>query len=187
MSEFDIAVQACNHVLAKLAVMSGMGTRWPTLERRGPNKPESKPPPAVGDSPFFHFRERMTKALAEGNLGLLYLLAAEATRAYLENKGRYRPPQYENHRHAVKELIEQWEGTDAAIVAAWLCVSEKWVRKERSLAGKDPQTGLPAEKGDARRERVFAMLREGKKQIEIAAELGIGRATVNRIVKRASE
>lgn len=137
--------------------------------------------PSKRQSLYYHYRWRMERAAQARDAHALLTLAAMAQRDYLGHMGAWRREGYEYHKDAVKALLADWVGCPSAEVAIWLAVPEKWVRKERLINGRDPQTGedrIP----DERTDKIVAMMKEGLTQQGIADRLRLHKTTVHRIL-----
>lgn len=118
-------------------------------------------------------------AAQKEDAGLLIKLAACATRDYEIHTGKRRPSQHSDHDAAVDELLRDYQGV-SSIEAAWMLnQSEKWVRRQRVLNGRDADCGLEL-RVDETTLRVLRLSAAGASERMIAAELGLSKSAVHR-------
>lgn len=111
----------------------------------------------------------------------LLRLAACATRDYEVYIGR-RPAYHENHEAAVTELLRDCVGVPAVEASWYLGAPLKWIKQQRVLHRRDPETGDVLFRRDDRTQRIFALNEEGMKHGEIAEAVGLTRQRVQQIL-----
>ena len=194
--DYRAALYACKRILTKLALIDDAPT---SRLRQGPKPPpyaESHIPEGVaanrnlhapnGHAPskqfslWAHYEFRIQRAAQALDAPTLLKLAACATRDYEIHMGR-RTTHHSSHDSAVTELLRDCTGMPAIEASWWLDAPLKWVRRHRVLNGRDAELGEPTEQNERTR-RVLALERTGATVRAIAAEVGLPKSQVQRIL-----
>lgn len=137
--------------------------------------------PSKTFSLWAHYSYRMERARQACDASTLLRLVACATRDYEVATGK-RPAYHENHEAAVTELLRDCIGV-AALEAAWfLGAPIKWVRQQRILNRRDPETGEPLPSRGERMERILALASEGLTHQQIGEAVGLSRPRIQQIL-----
>jgi len=128
-----------------------------------------------------HYEWRMRRAVEQRDAPRLLMLAAMATRDCMEHEGTYHVERYEFHEEAVNALLRDWSGHGSGEVAVWLGVPEKWVRRQRTLNGRDPDYGEEREQPELLR-KVVEMTNHGASSRTIASIVGKSHITIQRML-----
>lgn len=145
-----------------------------------------------------HYRARMTRAVEHAQQAVkdrsvgdvdrwtfeLRRLAVEAERDYLLAAGHPRFSRNHEHENAqISELLTQLVGVRAHEAATWLGLdSDKWVRQQRRLNGRDPETGDISPGTNPKAERIMELRRERKTEREIAVIVGVSQTRVHQVL-----
>lgn len=129
---------------------------------------------------YGHYAYRMEQARSRRDASTLLRLAACATRDY-EVYAHIRPAFHPDHETAVAELLTNCRGLSAVEATWWTGAPEKWVRRQRVLAGFDAEFG-DTQRKDPRLEKALALRAQGVKQAVIAEELGISQQRVSQLL-----
>lgn len=192
--EIRSALYCCRSILTRLSQISDAPTGHMTHEPHQPRTGRSQIPAGVRQgatierlkkapskqfSLWAHYSHRMQKAAQSEDAGMLIKLAACATRDYEIHTGKRRPSQHSDHEAAVDELLRDYQGV-SSLEAAWMLnQSEKWVRRQRVLNGRDADQGLEL-RADETTLRVLRLSAAGASERMIAAELGLSKSAVHR-------
>jgi hypothetical protein len=135
-----------------------------------------------------HYLWRMQRAQAAKDSPELLALAAMATRDYIELVEPRNTKRDATERDAIERLLSDWHGCPSDEAAAWMAVpgqtrkgAKLWVRRQRILAGCDPEDGTAAEQTGLVA-RAVAMARAGSTMRTIAGELGVSLGRVQHIL-----
>ena len=123
----------------------------------------------------------MDHAYRENDADELRKLAGCATRDWEIHTGQIKPSRHESHEAAVQELLSDHTGRPSDEVAWRLGVPEKWVRRQRVVAQRDPDNGRPRQV-DPRTVQVLELHKRGLKQRLIAEEVGLSQGRVSQIL-----
>lgn len=197
--EIRTALYCCKTILTKLSQISDAPTGHMTHEPHQPRTGQSQIPAGVRQgatmerlreapskqfSLWAHYSHRMQKAAQSEDAGLLIKLAACATRDYEIHTGKRRPSQHSDHEAAVDELLRDYQGV-SSLEAAWMLnQSEKWVRRQRVLNGRDADYGS-ARDSDVTTAKILRMAAAGGSLRTIAAETGLSKDGVRRRIEAA--
>jgi hypothetical protein len=125
-----------------------------------------------------HYRARFRQAW--GDLREMSMLCAAAERDYLRHVGKLAKPA-SDPESSTHRLLTQWAGWHAAEVAVWEDCSERWIRKNRVMAGVEPDYGDEPD-DDPQRSRVVELAVQGTSQRTIATLVGLSLGRVNQIL-----
>lgn len=192
--ELRSALYCCRSILTKLSQISDAPTGHMSHEPHQPRTGQSQIPAGVRQgatveklreapnkqfSLWAHYSHRMQVAAKSEDAGLLIKLAACATRDYEIHTGKRKPSQHSDHDDAVSELLRDYQGV-SSLEAAWMLnQSEKWVRRQRVLNGRDADYGNEL-RADETTLRVLRLSAAGASERTIAAELGLSKSAVHR-------
>ncbi len=137
--------------------------------------------PSKQFSLWAHYSYRIDRARAAGDASALLRLAACATRDYEVHMGQ-RPAFHENHEAAVTELLRDCVGVSAVEASWYLGAPLKWVKAQRVLHRRDPETGEAIEYRNERHERIFELHAEGLNHGEIGKAVGYTRQRIQQIL-----
>lgn len=146
--------------------------------------------PSKQFSLWAHYSHRMDLAARARDIGKLLLLAACATRDYEQYTGKRRKPNYADmssekaHYAQVNELLSEYNGCPSLEAALYLSTSERWVRRQRVLNGRDPDYGHERE-NDQTTATILRMSASGASIRVIADEIGLSKSVVHRRLEAA--
>lgn len=140
--------------------------------------------PSKQFSLWAHYSHRMDLAARARDVGKLLLLAACATRDYEQHTGKRRISQHTDHADAVSELLRDYTGCPSLEAALYLSTSERWVRRQRVLNGRDPDYGHERE-NDQTTATILRMSANGASERVIASETGLSKSAVHRRLEAA--
>jgi DNA-directed RNA polymerase specialized sigma subunit len=159
---------------------------------------ESSPPGNVADhrseqdeldlSLYHYYLPRMKRAIKDENVAVVSRLVADAQEDYAEQVGKPVERHFEDDKSAVAYLLQTFIGVPAEQAALSIRTrtqsvhsAKSWVRNQRRLAGRHPETGEKREV-DERTQRIYEMTDDGVKQRDIAVRLNISRPRVSQIL-----
>lgn len=185
----------CKRVIARMAVLadaSGPSALAFVGEGRAPRHGDSRVPagaslrhregpPSSERSLVEHWRYRFEHARSDHHLWSLCVIAE---REYITARYGGRTP--ESMEAMNERVIREYEGMPPLEVALIEGTNERWVRKLRVHAGRNPDTGREAERTIAREDRARALRAQGMSYAEIGRQLGVSHMTASRMVKGAA-
>lgn len=194
--ELKSALYLCKSILTKMQQISDAPRWMPRVDakaRRRAARFENQPVPSsdtVGGVPskmfslWAHYNVRMNRAAQERDTAKLTLLAACAMRDYDLAGMRRQRERPRSHNQAVDELIGEYVGCLPLEAALYLGTSEKWVRRQRVLSGRDPDYGHERET-DPITATILRMSANGASERAIASETGLSKSAVHRRLEAA--
>lgn len=196
--DLKAALYLCKSALVRLQQLSdadrwqpkveGKAAKWASRGKADPTAVAAAKEASTGTVPskqfslWAHYSHRMNEAARSEDVILLTKLAACALRDYESQVGRRQSRQHVGHELTVDDLLRNYQGVNS-IEAAWMLeTSEKWVRRQRILNGRDADYGN-TQNHDAITTKILRMSASGSSVRVIAMEVGLSKSSVQRRIE----
>lgn len=157
--------------IGEVGAPNAAGSRIP----RGVTLRKVEGPPSTHRSLAEHWQWRLRNARTDHDLWRLCVIAE---REYLT--ARYGGAMAETQEEMCDRVLRDYEGIAAEEVALLENTNERWVRKLRVIAGRDPDAGAL---GEDRKTKARDMRANGATMRTIATCLGVSVGTVHNLLK----